>query len=82
LQKATFFPEPGAGGYVAEAINAGAQVFKAHLQVGAYDPNDPDLDPVWATLEASGVPILVHCSSGPAPGKFTGPVPIGDVLAR
>jgi hypothetical protein len=82
LHTATFFPESGAGRYVADAIAAGAQVFKAHLQVGAYDPTDPDLDAVWATLEDSGVPIVMHCSSGPAPGRFTGPGPIGEVLAR
>ena len=25
--------------------------------------------------------MVVHCGSGPAPGAFTGPGPIGDVLA-
>ena len=27
-------------------------------------------------------PVVVHCGSGPAPGKFTGPGPFGEVLAR
>ncbi len=82
LLTATFFPEPGAGVYVAEAIEAGARVFKAHLQVGGYDPNDAALRPVWAALQDSGVPVVVHCGSGPAPGKHTGPGPIGGVLAE
>jgi hypothetical protein len=82
LHSATFFPEPGAGGYVAEAIGAGARLFKAHLQVGAYDPRDPLLDDVWATLADARVPVVVHCGSGPAPGPYTGPGPFGEVLAR
>ena len=49
LHSATFFPEPGAGAYVAEAVGAGARLFKAHLQVGGYDPRDPLLDPVKET---------------------------------
>ncbi|MFF4773721.1 amidohydrolase family protein [Microtetraspora fusca] len=82
LHTATFFPEPGVRRYVAEAIEAGARVFKAHLQVGAYDPADPLLDDVWGLLAEAGVPVVAHCGSGPAPGRHTGPGPIGAVLAR
>lgn len=82
LHSATFFPEPEAAGYVAEAISAGAVLFKAHVQVGGYDPGDRLLDPVWGALAESGVPVVVHCGSGPAPGEFTGPGPISAVLAR
>ncbi|MFJ3653810.1 amidohydrolase family protein [Streptomyces nigra] len=82
LHTATFFPEPGVETYVREAVEAGARVFKAHLQVGAYDPADELLDPVWGLLAEAGVPVVVHCGSGPAPGKHTGPGPIGQVLAR
>jgi len=82
LRSATFFPEPGAGGYVAEAIGAGARLFKAHLQVGAYDPRDKLLGPVWGLLAETGVPVVVHCGSGPMPGRFTGPGPMSEVLAR
>ncbi|WP_406261038.1 amidohydrolase family protein [Streptomyces nigra] len=82
LHTATFFPEPGVETYVREAVEAGARVFKAHLQVGAYDPADELLDPVWGLLAEAGVPAVVHCGSGPAPGKHTGPGPIGQVLAR
>jgi len=82
LHSATFFPEPGAAGYVAEAIGAGARVFKAHLQVGAYDPRDELLDGVWGMLAEARLPVVVHCGSGPYPGRFTGPGPISVVLAR
>ncbi|MFC9326723.1 amidohydrolase family protein [Kitasatospora sp. NPDC057015] len=82
LHTATFFPEPGAAGYVARALDGGARVFKAHLQVGGYDPADPLLDEVWGLLADSGTPVVTHCGSGPAPGKHTGPGPIASVLAR
>ena len=82
LHSATFFPEPGAGAYVAEAVGAGARLFKAHLQVGGYDPRDPRLDPVWGMLAEAHVPVVVHCGSGPRPGPYTGPGPISGVLAR
>ncbi|MFJ1702044.1 amidohydrolase family protein [Kitasatospora sp. NPDC088346] len=82
LHTATFFPEPGAGRYAAAALERGARVFKAHVQVGGYDPNDPLLDPVWGLLAESGTPVVVHCGSGPAPGKHTGPGPIGALLGR
>jgi uncharacterized protein len=76
----TFFPEPGAAAYVRAALDAGARVFKAHLQVGGYDPRDPLLDEVWATLAAAGVPVVVHCGNGPIPGAHTGAGPFGTVL--
>ena len=82
LHSATFFPEPGAAAYVAEAIGAGARLFKAHLQVGAYDPRDETLDAVWGMLAEVRVPVVVHCGSGPTPGRFTGPGPVSEVLAR
>ena len=82
LHSATFFPEPGAGEYVASAVAAGAELFKAHLQVGRYDPRDELLEPVWGLLAEAGVPVVVHCGSGPTPGLFTGPGPISEVLAR
>ncbi|MFD3659925.1 amidohydrolase family protein [Streptomyces sp. NPDC058659] len=82
LHTATFFPEPGADAYVHEALDAGARVFKVHLQVGGFDPTDPLLDTVWGTLAESGTPAVVHCGSGPTPGNFTGPEPMGRLLAR
>ena len=82
LHSATFFPEPGAADYVAQAISAGARIFKAHLQVGGYDPRDELLVPVWDVLAEAGVPVVVHCGSAPTPGAFTGPGPMSQVLAR
>jgi hypothetical protein len=82
VHSATFYPEESASRYVAEAIEAGARLFKAHVQVGAYDPRDQLLDPVWGMLAEAHVPAVVHCGSGPSPGEFTGPGPISAVLAR
>ncbi|HET9383293.1 MAG TPA: amidohydrolase family protein [Streptomyces sp.] len=82
LHTSTLFPEPGVDAYVREAVEAGARVFKAHVQVGAYDPADELLDPAWGLLAEAGVPVVIHCGSGPAPGKHTGPEPVARVLAR
>jgi cytosine/adenosine deaminase-related metal-dependent hydrolase len=82
LHTSTLFPEDGVLAYVQEAVEAGARVFKAHVQVGAYDPADELLEPAWGLLAEAGVPVVIHCGSGPAPGKHTGPEPIGRVLAR
>lgn len=77
---ATFFPEPGAADYVRDALDRGARVFKLHLQVGGYDPRDPQLRPVWGMVQEAGSVLVTHCGSGPVPGPYTGPGPIGDVL--
>ncbi|MFJ9352427.1 amidohydrolase family protein [Streptomyces sp. NPDC101237] len=82
LHTATLYPEPGVESYVREAVEAGARVFKAHVQVGAYDPADELLRPAWGLLADAGIPVVIHCGSGPAPGKHTGPEPIARVLAR
>jgi len=81
VQTATFYPEAGVDGYVARALEQGARVFKAHLQVGGYDPRDPLLRPVWRRLADARVPVIVHAGSGPHGGRFTGPAPFGEVLA-
>ncbi|MEV0354564.1 amidohydrolase family protein [Nocardia sp. NPDC050697] len=82
LHTATCYPEPEAKTYVAEAVEAGARVFKVHIQVGAFAPDDPLLDPVWGILSDARVPVVIHCGSGPAPGEFTGPGRIAGVLRR
>ncbi|MFE9171950.1 amidohydrolase family protein [Streptomyces kebangsaanensis] len=82
LHTSTLFPEPDVHAYVRQALEAGARVFKAHVQVGAYDPADELLDETWGLLAEAGVPVVIHCGSGPAPGKHTGPEPVGRVLAR
>ncbi|HVM14554.1 MAG TPA: amidohydrolase family protein [Egibacteraceae bacterium] len=80
VASATFYPEPEADRYVATALEDGARVFKVHLQVGAFDPRDRLLRPVWRRLAAAGVPVVTHAGSGPLPGPHTGPGPIGEVL--
>ncbi|MFE4058292.1 amidohydrolase family protein [Streptomyces sp. NPDC059096] len=81
LRTATLFPEEGVETYVREAVEDGARIFKAHVQVGAYDPNDPLLRPAWGLLAEAGVPVVAHCGSGPVPGKHTGPGPVARLLA-
>ncbi|MEW1637392.1 amidohydrolase family protein [Streptomyces sp. NPDC093801] len=82
LHTATFFPEKDAAAYVGRAVERGARVFKAHLQVGGYDPNDPLLTPVWGLLAEARIPVVVHCGSGPVAAAHTGPGPIARLLAR
>ncbi len=82
LWSATFFPEPEAAAYVGALVDEGVEVFKVHVQVGAFHLDDPLLDGVWERLEASGTPIVVHAGSGPVPNAFTGPEPLARVLAR
>jgi uncharacterized protein len=82
LHTATFFAEPSATDDVRRALDQGARVFKCHLQVGGYDPNDPLLRDVWGLLAESGVPVVTHCGSGPAPGAYTGPGSVAELLAR
>ena len=82
VHSATFHAEDGVAGYVERALREGARCFKVHVQVGAFDPRDPRLDPVWGMLADAGVPAVVHTASGPHAGRFTGPGPFGEVLAR
>src|SRR6201996_538851 len=82
LHTATFFAEPSAEADVRRALGQGARVFKCHLQVGDFDPNDPLLDAAWGLLAEAGVPVVTHCGSGPVPGRFTGPGPVAALLAR
>jgi hypothetical protein len=79
---ATFFAEPGAGTYLADALDRGARCVKSHVQVGGYDPRDPLLDPVWGLLAEAGVPVVVHCGHGPVAGTFTGLDVFAEVLRR
>lgn len=82
VSSGTFFPEPGAADYVRAALEAGTRIFKAHVQVGGYDPRDPLLDDVWGMLAEAGVAVVVHCGDGPIPGPHTGPGPFEDVLRK
>jgi GNAT superfamily N-acetyltransferase len=82
LPTLTFYPEPDAPEYVAKALADGARVSKVHLQVGDFDPREPMLEPVWATLAEAGIPVVVHAGSGPVPGRYTGVGPVSEVLRR
>lgn len=82
LHSATFYPEPGAAEYTAAALDAGARVLKVHVQVGDYSLADPLLDDVWSLLEHRRTPIVMHAGDGPAPGRFTGPDAVRDLLER
>jgi predicted TIM-barrel fold metal-dependent hydrolase len=82
LPSATFFAEPSAAGDVRRALEQGARVFKCHLQVGGFDPNDSLLDEAWGLLAEAGTPVVTHCGSAPVPGRHTGPGPVAALLAR
>lgn len=79
---ATMFPEPSAAVYLDRALRDGTRVVKVHVQVGGFDPRDPLLDEPWGMLAAAGIPVVIHAGSGPAPGAYTGPGPVAEVLAR
>ncbi|GAA1158943.1 amidohydrolase family protein [Ornithinicoccus hortensis] len=82
VHSGTFYPEPEAADYVPAALERGARLFKAHVQVGAFEPNDPLLDPVWSVLQDAGTPVVLHAGSGPHGGAHTGPGPVGRLLRR
>jgi predicted TIM-barrel fold metal-dependent hydrolase len=79
---ATFFPEPDVTSYVEAALGSGVRLFKAHVQVGGFDPSDAALDPVWGMIADAGVPVVIHAGSGPTHGAHTGPGPVAAVLGR
>jgi hypothetical protein len=82
IPTATFFPEPGVNRYTRAAIDAGARIFKVHIQVGDFNPAHARLDSVWGLLAEAGVPVVVHAGSGPVPNTHTGPAAFAAVLRR
>ncbi len=82
MRCATFYPEDGVAGYVAECIEAGTDVFKVHVQVGNFDLLDPMLDDAWGELADAGTPVVIHANSGPVPNDHTGPGPVRALLER
>lgn len=82
VHSATLFPEAGVTSYLDAALRGGARIVKVHVQVGGFDPRDPQLDAAWGLLAEAAVPVVVHVGSGPAPGAFTGPGPFSEVLER
>jgi len=82
LSSATFFPEQDAEKYVAARIEAGTEIFKAHVQVGNFDLLDPLLDEVWGMLADAGTPVVIHVNSGPVANEHTGPAPMRALMER
>ena len=81
LPSATFYPEPGVEATCAAALDAGARVFKVHLQVGGFLRTDPQLRPVWGLLAEAGVPVVVHAGHAPVATAHTGPGPVRRAAA-
>jgi predicted TIM-barrel fold metal-dependent hydrolase len=82
IPSATFFPEPGVNRYTHAALEAGARVFKVHVQVGGFSPAHSLLDAVWGDLADARIPVIVHAGSGPVANAHTGPEPFAAVLRR
>lgn len=81
----TFFPEPGVAAYVASRSAPSAhrvEVWKVHVQVGAFDVTDPLLDEAWGIVADAGTPVVLHAGSGPVATEHTGPAPVAALLAR
>ncbi len=79
---ATLYPEPEVARYVPALVEAGVEAWKVHVQVGEFRLDDPLLDRAWGALADAGTPVVVHAGSGPVGNAFTGPEPLGRVLAR
>src|SRR3712207_1685663 len=73
---------PGSTLFPYTTLFRSARVFKVHVQVGRFDPRDRLLDGVWARLEETGTPVVIHCGSGPLVGEHTGPAPVTGLLER
>lgn len=82
VHSATFFPEDDVAPYVAAALDAGARLFKMHVQVGEFSPADPLLAAAWGILQDAGRPVVIHAGSAPRPGRFTGAHHVREVLTR
>jgi predicted TIM-barrel fold metal-dependent hydrolase len=82
VHRATIDPQPGVGDLVATALDRGARLFKMHVQVGDFTPDDERLDAAWARLEAARVPVVIHAGSAPIRGMHTGPGAVREVLRR
>ena len=79
---ATFYPEESTASYVTDRVAQGVEVWKVHLQVGAFDVRDPMLDEAWGVLADAGSPVVIHAGSGPVATAFTGPAPVAELLTR
>ena len=77
----TFFPEPGAADHVKARLDS-VEVWKIHVQVGAFDVTDPLLDEAWGLVAEAGTPVVLHAGSGPVATPYTGPAPVAELLRR
>jgi hypothetical protein len=77
----TFFPEPEVATYVRSRSET-VEVWKVHVQVGAFTVTDPLLDEAWGVVADTGAPVVLHAGSGPVPTEHTGPGPVAELLAR
>lgn len=82
LHCATLYPEDGVTGYVADALAAGARLWKVHVTVGDFAPDDPRLDDAWRLIDEAGTPVVLHAGSGPVPGTHSGPEAVSRLLRR
>lgn len=82
IHSATFYPESGVEDVVGRVLEDGAQIFKIHVQVGAFSPLDPMLSSAWQQIADAGVPVVMHCGNGPHGGEFTGPDPVFELVER
>lgn len=82
LWSATLYPEAGVADYVSDLVEEGVEIFKAHVQVGEFQLDDPLLDDAWGVLAETGTPIVIHAGSGPVGNEFTGPGGLGRVLRQ
>ncbi|RII42458.1 amidohydrolase [Galactobacter valiniphilus] len=80
VPSATFFAEPEAEATVRAALEGGARIFKVHVQVGEFAPDQGMLDGAWGLIEAAQVPVVIHAGSGPHGGTHTGPAPVRRLL--
>jgi hypothetical protein len=58
---------------------------KVHLQVGAFDATDPELDPAWSLIAEAGVPVILHAGAvadGTGNEEWCGPAPVLRLLGR
>ncbi|MEP7132341.1 MAG: amidohydrolase family protein [Acidobacteriota bacterium] len=62
---ATVHPDDDVPSVVSEAVHLELPVFKLHCSVGAFAPDDPRLDPLWAAVSEGGQPVVVHGGSAP-----------------
>ncbi len=82
VHSATLYPEDDVERYVRQALARGAWLFKMHVQVGVFAPDDERLDPAWAQIQEAGAPVVLHAGSAPRPGEFTGPRPVRALLEK